>query len=86
MNKLEEYRQLIHTTVKDITWIGTEISDDKQSINIKVVFGSRFVLIPVSIEDIDKNLHSAKGFIDLIVPTLEVLLPYPEVVSVGEQE
>lgn len=84
MNRLEEYRQLIHTAVKETTWIGTEISDDKQSINIKVVLGSRSIAIPVSIEDIDKNLHSAKGFINLIVPSLEALLPYPETVSTGE--
>lgn len=75
--KLEDYRDLVHTVVKDITWIGTEISEDKQSIDIKINFASQLVTIPIKLEDIKKNLYSAKSFLRLIKLPLEALLkPY----------
>ena len=73
-DRLEEYRSLVHSTVKDLTHIGTEISDDKQSVAIKIALGSRSIEIPISIEDIEKNFQSAKGFVDLIRLPLESIL------------
>ena len=74
MSRLEEYRSLVHSTVKDLTHIGTEISDDEQSVAIKIALGSRSVEIPISIEDIEKNFQSVKGFLDLIRLPLESIL------------
>ena len=73
-DRLEEYRSLVHSTVKDLTHIGTEISDDEQSVAIKIALGSRSVEIPISIEDIEKNFQSAKGFFGLIRLSLESIL------------
>jgi len=74
MVRLEEYRDLVYATVKDITWIGTEISDDEHFINIKIAFGSRCAIIPIKIEDIMKNQLSTKNFVDLIKLPLEAIL------------
>ena len=74
MSRFEEYRSLVHSTVKDLTHIGTEISDDKQSVVIRIRFGNRCVAIPIEIEDIEKNFQSAKGFFDLIRLSLESIL------------
>lgn len=77
MNRPEEYRTLVHSIVKEVTWIGTIISDDMQSVEIKIMFGNNSVLIPIKLEDIEKNIHSCKGFLDLIKSPLEtVLTPY----------
>ena len=77
MNRLEEYHKLVHDTVKGITWIGTQISDDKQNVEIRIVFGNSSITIPIKFEDIEKNIHSCKGFLDLIQSPLEtVLTPY----------
>jgi len=72
--RLEEYRDLVHAVVKDITHIGTWLSDDGQGVDIRIVFGTQFVVIPIKFEDIEKNKQSAKGFVDLIKLPLEVLL------------
>ena len=70
----EAVRQLVHSTVKDLTHIGTEISDDKQSVVIGIRFGSQCATIPIKIEDAVKNRLSAKGFVDLIRLPLESIL------------
>ena len=74
MSRLEEYRSLIHSTVKDLTHIGTEISDDGHSIIIGIRFGNQCAAIPIKIEDAVKNRLSAKGFVDLIRLPLESIL------------
>lgn len=73
-NRLEEYRKLIQTATKDLAWIGTEISPCSLFINIKVVIGNQKRTISIPISDIEANMHSGKGFIDLIAKPLEDLL------------
>lgn len=73
-NRLEEYRQLIQSTIKDITHIGTEISPCSLFIDIRIVFGSQHKVISIPISDIEENIHDGKGFIDLIAGPLEGML------------
>lgn len=74
MSRIEEYRDLVQITVKDVTWIGTVISDDRQSIDIKISFGNQCVTIPIRVEDIEKNVRSTKTFLRLVIDPLEALL------------
>ena len=72
-----EYRDLVYTTIKDLTHIGVWDSDDGQSLNIVVALGSKSATIPIKYEDIEKNFRLAKGFIALLKPPLEAILePY----------
>jgi len=82
-NRLEDYHELVHVTVKNLIWIDTEISKDKHAINIKIVFANKCAIIPIKIEDIQKNCNSARGFFNLLKPLLEAVLePYIK----GEQK
>lgn len=73
-NRLEEYRKLVQTAIKDLAWIGTEISDDSLFINIKVVIGDQKRTLPIPISDIEENIQNAKGFTQLITKPLEGIL------------
>lgn len=73
-DRCKELCELVHSTVKDVTWIGTTVSMDRRSIDIQLRFGSQAVVIPVMIEDIMENRLSCKGFLALIVPPLENVL------------
>jgi len=73
-NRLEEYRQLVQSTIKNITHIGTEISPCSLFIDIRIVFGSQHQVVSIPVSDIEANIHNGKGFIDLIVKPLEDLL------------
>lgn len=85
--RIEEYRELVHSTVKNVTWIGTMISDDRKFINIQLRFGSQVTVIPVSIRDIVKNHCSCKKFFNLIVSPLEnVLKLYAEKETVNANQ
>lgn len=70
----EKLNDLVYSTLKDLTFIGTQISDDGTAINILISFGSQTATIPISIEDIVRNRFSCKGFLDLIKTPLEALL------------
>ena len=73
----EEYCDLVYTTVKGLIHIDVWDSDDGQSLNIVVALGGESVNIPIKYEDIEKNFHSAKGFIALLKPPLGAILePY----------
>ena len=73
----KEYRDLVYTTVKDLTHIGVRDSDDGQSLEIRIAFGSKSVNIPIKYKNIEENFHSAKGFMALLKPSLEAILePY----------
>lgn len=73
----KEYRELVHFTIKDLTHIGVWDSDDGYSLEIRIVFGNKFVTIPIKYEDIEKNHCLCKGFVALIKPPLEAILePY----------
>ena len=73
-NRLEEYRQLVQSTVKDITHIGTEISPCSLFIDIRIVFGSQHQVVSVPISDIEADLHEGKKFVELIAGPLENIL------------
>lgn len=73
-NRLEEYRKLAQSTVKDITHIGTEISPCSLFIDIRIVFGDQHQVVSIPISDIEENMHNGKGFIELIAKPLEEIL------------
>lgn len=73
-NRLEEYRQLVQFTIKDITYIGTEISPCSLFINIIIVFGGEKKTISIPISDIEANLHEGAKFVGLIAEPLENIL------------
>ena len=73
----KEMREIVYSTVKNITHIGVWDSDDGQSLEIKIVFGSKSISIPIKYKNIEENFHSSKDFLKLIIPPLEAILePY----------
>ena len=73
-DRLEEYRKIVHATVKDITHIGTEIAPCSLFIDIRIVFGDQHKVVSIPISDIETNLHDSKGFLELITGPLEEIL------------
>lgn len=73
-NRLEEYRKLVHDTMKDITRISTEISPCSLFIDIRIVFGNQHKVISIPISDIEKNIHNGREFTKLIAEPLESIL------------
>ena len=74
MKRIEKLRDLMHTTLNQVVWIETVISDDEQFIEIKITFGTRNTTFSFPIDEIEQNLLNGRDFATMIEKPLESLL------------
>lgn len=74
MKRVEELRDLIHTTLNKIVWICTHVSNDEQSIEINVGLGNRTTILSFPIDLVEQNLSNGADFVTMISKPLGDLL------------
>ena len=71
--ELDNYREVVHSTIKDLMWVHTKISEDHQNIDIIFGFGNIEKFASIKVKDVISSRYSCKAFVGLISESLEAV-------------